>query len=92
MKLKDKLDIYETFLHKISLYVTCCAEEGVAELVHNADMWSYAHRQGECVSDRQRDKMILDRLKKLCDTPNTDKLVKERQRKYSEKKHEEKSS
>lgn len=92
MKLKEKVEIYENFLHKINMFLTCCNSEGVTELIHNADMWSYAHRRGETLSDKQRDKLVLDYLKKLCDTPNTDKATKERQQKYEKSKLEKKAS
>ena len=92
MKLKEKIKIYEDFLHKINLFVTTCNNDGVAELIHNADMWSYAHRRGEYLTDKQRDKIILDCLKKLCDTPNADKATEERQQKYAKSKLEKKVS
>ena len=79
MKLKEKIEIYENFLHKINMFLTCCNNEGITELIRNADMWSYAHRRGEFLSDKQRDEIILECLKKLCDTPNADKITKERQ-------------
>jgi hypothetical protein len=82
--LKEKVEHYETFLHKINLFITCCNHDGVAELVKNADGWSYAHRSGEFVTDKQRDQMIANAFWKLCDTPETNKASAERQSKYSE--------
>ena len=82
--LKQKVDMYESYLHKINMLVTSCDNEGISELVHNADMWSYAHRKGECVSDKTRNQMITSVFWKLCDTPEADKASAKRQRKYSE--------
>ena len=81
-KLKEKVEMYEYFLHKINMFVTSCNDLGISELVHNADMWSYAHRQGECVSDKKRKQMIANAFYKLCDTPEADKASKERQKAY----------
>lgn len=43
---KEKIEMYENFLHAINMYCTCCAHEKIGKLVQNADMWSYAHRMG----------------------------------------------
>lgn len=82
--LKQKVDQYESFLHKINSFVISCNNDGIAELVRNADVWSYSHRCGEFVTDNQRQKMINGTFWNLCDTPEADKATKERQRKYSE--------
>jgi hypothetical protein len=82
--LKQKVELYEYYLHKINMLVTSCNNVGISELVHNADMWSYAHRKGECVSDKQRDQMIANAFWKLCDTPEADRLSKERQKAWTE--------
>jgi hypothetical protein len=84
--LREKVDQYENFLHKINSFIICCENEGIVELVENADNWSYAHRRGECVSDKQRDEMINSMFHKLLDTPRADAKIKERQRKYTEAK------
>ncbi len=83
---KEKITKYEDFLHKINTFVICSDNDGVAELVQNADNWSYAHRRGEFVTDKQRDEMINNAFWKLCDTPEADKRTKERQKKYTESK------
>jgi hypothetical protein len=80
--LKEKVAIYEEFLHKINTFVICCDNEGVAELVQNADNWSYAHRRGEFVTDKQRNEMINNAFWKLCNTPEADVKTKERQKLY----------
>ena len=86
---KQKIEMYEKFLHKINMCVMCCNDTGVRELVHNADMWSYAFRVGNGgLSERQQQRLITKALWKLCDTPESDKEVEERQRIYTEKKKE----
>jgi hypothetical protein len=79
--LKQKVDQYEKFLHKINM---CCISGNhgcVAELVANADSWSYSHRvsNGE-FSDREQQQVINNAFWKLCDTPNADKVTQERQK------------
>jgi hypothetical protein len=81
--LKEKVALYESYLHKINMFVVSCNNDGIAELVQNADIWSYAHRRGECITDKQRDQMIANAFWKLCDTPEADKAAAERQLKYS---------
>lgn len=84
--LKEKVEMYERFLHRINSYVTACSNDGVAELVQNADSWSYMHRVGNGeISDREQDKLIYNAFWKLCDTPKTDKAVEERQKQFSKK-------
>ena len=80
---KEKILQYEKFLHKINMFCISCNNEGIKELVENADIWSYAHRRGEFVADAQRDKIINSAFWKLCDTPEADKLTKERQKAYT---------
>jgi hypothetical protein len=82
--LKQKVAVYEEFLHKINMFCITCDNEGIAELVKNADIWSYVHRNGEFVTDKQRDEMINNAFWKLCDTPEADKRTAERQKKFSQ--------
>ena len=83
--LKEKVAIYEEFLHKINMFVTCCDNDGVAELVQNADNWSYMHRVGNGeLSDKKQQEMINNAFWKLCDTLEADEKTKERQKAYSE--------
>jgi hypothetical protein len=84
--LKQKVAQYEAFLHKINMFMISCNNDGIKELVENADNWSYSHRSGEFVTDAQRDKMINGAFWKLCDTPKTDKDSEERQKFWSEAK------
>jgi len=82
--LKEKVAQYESYLHKINSFIVSCNNDGIAELVRNADNWSYSHRRGEFVTDNQRQKMINGAFWKLLDTPKADKAAKERQQKYTE--------
>ena len=82
--LKQKVDLYESFLHKINMCCISGNNDGIRELVENADNWSYSHRCGEFVKDNQRQKMINNAFWKLLDTHETDAITKERQRKYTE--------
>ena len=66
------------------MFIISCNNEGIKELVENAENWSYSHRVGEFVTDSQRQKMINNAFWKLCDTPKSDKQTQERQKKYSE--------
>ena len=66
--LKEKVTMYENFLHKIN---ACCIgmdNEAVKKLVANADAWSYAHRVGNGeFSDIQQQRVVTDAFYKLLD-------------------------
>ena len=83
--LKQKVDQYEKFLHKINM---CCISGNhgcIAELVANADNWSYSHRIGNGeLSDRNQQQAINNAFWKLCDTPNADKVTQQRQKAWTE--------
>jgi hypothetical protein len=81
--LREKVDQYEKFLHKINSFIVCCENEGIVELVENADNWSYAHRvsNGE-LSEKEQQKIIDNSFWKLLDTPRADAKIKERQEKW----------
>ena len=82
--LKQKVDQYESFLHKINSFIVSCNNDGIKELVENADNWSYSHRisNGEA-SDREQQQMINNAFWKLLDTPNADKSSTERQKAWT---------
>jgi hypothetical protein len=87
--LKEKVKMYENFLHKINMCVVYCDDLGIQELVHNADMWSYMHRCGNGEpSEKEQQRMVNEKFWKLLDTPKSDKEIEERQRKYSERQNE----
>ena len=82
---KEKILQYESFLHKINMFIVSCNNDGIKELVENADNWSYSHRVGNGeLSDREQQKLINKAFWKLLDTPKTYKAVEEMQKKYSE--------
>ena len=85
--LRQKVDQYESFFHKINLFVISCNNTGIKELVTNADIWSYSHRisNGE-LSDKKQQQAINNAFWKLSDTPKTDKDSEERQKFWSEAK------
>ena len=81
----EKIAMYERYLHKLSIMCLCVDNFGVKELVTNADIWSYAHRVGNGeLDDDQQQSAIDSAFWKLLDTPETDAITKERQRKYTE--------
>jgi hypothetical protein len=82
---KEKIEMYESFLHKINAFIVCVNNEGIKELVENADNWSYAHRVGNGEpSDEEQQEIIDNAFWKLLDTPQSDKKTQERQKLYSE--------
>ncbi len=82
---KEKIAMYESFLHRINMFIISGNHGGIAELVGNADSWSYSHRisNGE-LSDKQQQKLINNAFWKLCDTPKADKASEERQKAWTE--------
>jgi hypothetical protein len=91
--LKEKAAQYEDFLHKINMFIVSCNNDGIAELVKNADSWSYAHRVGNGqLSEKKQQQAINGAFWTLCDTPDTDEKTKERQQKYEKAKLEKKVS
>jgi len=81
----EKIAMYERYLHTLSMMSTCVDIFGVKELVTNADIWSYAHRVGNGELDDDRQQSAIDKaFWKLLDTPETDAITRERQRKYTE--------
>jgi len=83
--LREKVDQYETFLHKINMFIVSCNNEGIKELVENADIWSYSHRVGNGeLSERKQQQAINNAFWKLLDTPKADKYTQERQKAWVE--------
>ena len=79
--LKQKVEMYENFLHKINSFIVSCNNDGIKELIENADNWSYSHRVGNGEpSDREQQRMINNAFWKLLDTPRADKATEERQK------------
>lgn len=90
--LKQKVEMYENFLHKINSFIVCGESDGIRELVSNADNWSYAHRVGNGeLSDKKQQQAIDNAFYKLLDTPKADVNIKQRQKAWTEiakQKHE----
>ncbi len=85
--LRQKVDQYESFLHKINMCCISGNNEGIKELVENADIWSYMHRIGNGeLSDRKQQQAINNAFWKLLDTPKADKDSEERQKFWAEAK------
>ena len=81
---KEKILQYESFLHKINSFIVSCNNDGIKELVENADNWGYSHRVGNGEpSDREQQRMINNAFWKLLDTPNADKASTERQKAWT---------
>ena len=81
--LEEKAEMYENFLHKINSFVICGENEGIRELVKNADDWSYAHSVGNGEhSDRKQQQIINKAFWKLLDTPSADENIRKRQRAF----------
>ena len=67
------------------MFIISCNNEGIAELVGNADNWSYCHRVGNGeISDRVQQQLINNAFWKLCDTPKSNKITQERQKAFTE--------
>lgn len=65
---KQKIEMYENFLHRINLACVSGNNETIKKLVANADNWSYAHRVGNGeLSDRDQDRLITNAFWKLLD-------------------------
>lgn len=64
---RDKIEIYEHFLHMIDLYVMTCSNDKLGQLIKNASNWSYAHRVGNGgYSNEEQDEIVNKALLKLC--------------------------
>jgi len=82
--LKQKVEQYEAFLHKINMCILSDNAHGIAELIRNADDFSYAHRVGNGeLSERKQQQAINNAFWKLLDTPKADEITKKRQKAYS---------
>ena len=68
--LKDKVTMYEAFLHKINMACIVGDNLMLQELIANADNYSYSFRQGNgMLSDKEQQELINSKFFKLCDTP-----------------------
>lgn len=69
--LKQKVEMYEKFLHDIQMYSVCGRGDLIQILVDNACSWSYAHRagNGEYTEKKQND-IITAKFWKLTTVPD----------------------
>lgn len=68
--LKKKVEVYEQFLHMLNMGVVSSNSPMLSRLIANADDWSYAHRVGNGLSDKEQQKLIdaaFDKLLKYDD-------------------------
>lgn len=81
--LKEKVSQYETFLHRINLFIISGNNTGIRELVKNADNWSYSHRVGNGeLSDKKQQQAINNAFWNLLKTPEADNETGERQKAF----------
>jgi len=81
--LKEKVEMYEKFLHAINTFIICGCNTGIRELVVNADNWSYSHRSGNGeISDKEQQQRINNAFWNLINTPKADKETIERQKAF----------
>lgn len=69
--LEEKVEIYEKFLHKINLYCVCMNNDGIRQLIENADSWSYAHRRE--LPEDEIDLIVNSYFWKLCEVNSAHK-------------------
>lgn len=83
--LKEKVEMYESYLHLINSFLMSGNNEGIGELIQNADNWSYAHRRGNGeLSDKKQQQIINNAFWKLTDTPIADKISNDRRKAWVE--------
>lgn len=71
---KEKIQMYEQFLHDIQLYSISGRGDLISILVGNACSWSYAHRVGNGeLSDNQQDQIVANKFWKLTTIPDVAK-------------------
>ena len=64
--LKQKIKVYEGFLHAINAAQTAMNNERMMELISLADNWSYAHRRGNGeLTEVEQNKLINDAFERM---------------------------
>lgn len=64
--LKQKVEMYEDFLHNINTMMISGNQTGIQKLLNNADNWSYSHRVGNGeLSEKQQQQIINNFFWKL---------------------------
>lgn len=78
--LKQKIEVYESFLSKLA----SSNKEAIDELVRNADRWAYARKQP--AEEQETERLIAWTFRTLCSTPATDSKERKRLRELQKKK------
>lgn len=65
MNQKQRLFVYEQFMHKISIHCTTMNTKKIQEAVSLIDQWSYAHRQGNGELSPHQQQALIDHVVKL---------------------------
>ena len=69
--LKQKVEMYEKFLHDIQMYNVCGRADLIKILIDNACNWSYAHRVGNGEhSEKRQDNIVAAKFWKLTTVPD----------------------
>jgi hypothetical protein len=72
--LEEKVQMYESFLHSLNMYMLCGSNYAISMLLQNADAWSYAHRCGDGeLSEQEIEKNVNKKFWKLLSIPDTKK-------------------
>lgn len=58
---KEKIEMYEGFLHDLNMYCVCCSHDKIQQLVSNADSWSYMHRVGNGMMTEEEQQECINR-------------------------------
>jgi hypothetical protein len=85
MTLKQKIDIYEQYLCKISDYYTQSENDGIKELLNNADRWNHARKEQLQYLDQQTKRLFDWTERTLYKTPETDRKIRHRERALNKK-------
>ena len=59
--LREKVEVYEKFLHNINLMMVAGSNKGIKQLLENADSWSYAHRIGNGTYSEKEQQEIINK-------------------------------
>ena len=65
MTQKQRLAVYQKFMHKISIYSTAMNNDKIKDAVSLIDRWSYAHRQGNGELSPRQQQAAVDHVVKL---------------------------
>lgn len=64
---KDKIKMYEDFLHQINMSSICMNNDAIHQLIKNANNWSYAHRKGNGImTEKEQSNCVNQAFWNLC--------------------------